>query len=129
MYWQIPTIQAFQSIVPGSVMEFYKSIGVERSVGSRPKTDVYGIRSFLSCKYLFDNKKQGKKFAMSSSNTQMTGWSLLESKNGYDVYGICGATTKNVDIDYSLNGSHPHFSAQGKFDLPSVKLVDAQIRF
>ena len=86
MYWQIPTIQAFQSIVPGSVMEFYKSIGVERSVGSRPKTDVYGIRSFLSCKYLFDNKKQGKKFAMSSSNTQMTGWSLLESKNGYDVF-------------------------------------------
>ena len=28
MYWQIPTIQAFHSIVPGSIMEFYPSIGV-----------------------------------------------------------------------------------------------------
>ena len=30
--------------------------------------------------------------------------------NDYDVYGICGATTKSVDIDYSLNGSNPHFN-------------------
>ena len=86
MYWQIPTIQAFQSIVPGSVMDFYKSVGVERSVGSRPKTDVYGIRSFLSCKYLFDNAKEGKKFAMSDTNMQMPGWSFIENKNGYNVY-------------------------------------------
>ena len=28
MFWQIPTIQAFHSIVPGSVMEFYPPIGV-----------------------------------------------------------------------------------------------------
>lgn len=52
MFWQIPTIQAFQSVVPGSIMEFYESVGVERSVASRPEADYYGLRSFLSCKYL-----------------------------------------------------------------------------
>ena len=86
MYWQIPTIQAFQSIVPGSVMDFYKSVGVERTVGSRPKTDVYAIRSFLSCKYLFDNKKDSKQFATNPTYNLMPGWKLLESKNHYDVY-------------------------------------------
>ena len=32
MFWQMPTIQAFHSIVPGSIMEFYPSIGVTRDV-------------------------------------------------------------------------------------------------
>ena len=86
MFWQIPTIQAFQSIVPGSVMDFYKSIGVERSVGSRPKTDVYGIRSFLSCKYLFDYTKDSKQFENSLGSTEMPGWALKETKNSYKVY-------------------------------------------
>lgn len=86
MFWQIPTIQAFQSIVPGSVMDFYKSIGVERSVGSRPKTNVYGIRSFLSCKYLFDYIKDSKQFENSLGSTEMPGWELKETKNDYKVY-------------------------------------------
>ena len=86
MYWQIPTIQAFQSIVPGSVMDFYKSVGVERSVGSRPETDVYAIRSFLSCKYLFDNTTDSKDFESNLGSTKMPGWKYLETKNHYKVY-------------------------------------------
>ena len=86
MYWQIPTIQAFQSIVPGSVMDYYKSVGVERTVGSRPKTDVYAIRSFLSCKYLFDVVADSKTFATNDTYNLMPGWKLLEEKNGYEVF-------------------------------------------
>ncbi len=86
MYWQIPTIQAFQSIVPGSVMDYYKSIGVERSVGSRPKTDVYGIRSFLSVKYLFDGNKNKATFMTKLDSTEMPGWTKILSKNNYQVY-------------------------------------------
>lgn len=85
MYWQIPTIQAFHSIVPGSVMDFYKSVGVERSVGSRPKTDVYGIRSLLSVKYLFDIE-DSKEFTTELGSTEMPGWSKKLSKNKYNVY-------------------------------------------
>ena len=86
MFWQIPTIQAFQSIVPGSVMDYYKSIGVERSVGSRPGTDVYGIRSFLSVKYLFDYTDDSKKFTNVVDTTEMPGWNKIMTKNNYDVY-------------------------------------------
>ncbi len=86
MYWQIPTIQAFQSIVPGSVMDFYPSVGVERSVGSRPETDVYAIRSFLSVKYLFDNTSDSKNFATSLRSMKMPGWKYLKTKDGYKIY-------------------------------------------
>ena len=44
MFWEIPTIQAFHSVVPGSIMEFYDSIGVPRDVGSRATVDHYAIR-------------------------------------------------------------------------------------
>lgn len=86
MFWQIPTIQAFQSIVPGSVMDFYKSIGVERSVGSRPETDVYGIRSLLSVKYLFDYADDKKSFRNTLKTNEMPGWKQLMNKHGYTVY-------------------------------------------
>ena len=86
MYWQIPTIQAFQSIVPGSVMDYYKSVGVERSVGSRPETDVYAIRSLLSCKYLFDNNTDSKDFTGTISSTKMPGWKHIKTKRHYKIY-------------------------------------------
>lgn len=34
MFFQMPTIQAFHSIVPGSVMEFYPTIGIQRDVAT-----------------------------------------------------------------------------------------------
>lgn len=86
MYWQISTIQAFHSIVPGSVMEFYKSVGVERTVASRPETDVYGIRSLLSVKYLFDYKNDSKKFEDVSGDTEMPGWFLYKETDEYKIY-------------------------------------------
>ena len=86
MFWQVPTIQAFQSIVPGSVMDFYKSVGVERSVASRPETEVYGIRGLLSVKYLFDYDGDSKSFEGSSGTMEMPGWKKLMSENHFDVY-------------------------------------------
>ncbi len=86
MYWQVPTIQAFQSIVPGSVMEFYPSVGVERSVGSRPDTDVYAIRSLLSVKYLFDNDTISYDFENGMGNMKMPGWKYLKTENHFKIY-------------------------------------------
>ena len=82
MFLGIPTIQAFHSIVPGSVMEYYKFIGVERGVGSRPETSMYSIRSFLNCQYLVDSTKNSKDF----DSSIMPGWSYVEQKNNYDVW-------------------------------------------
>ena len=56
MFWEIPTIQAFHSVVPGSIMEFYDSIGVQRDVASRPEAEHYAIRGLLSVHWLFDGR-------------------------------------------------------------------------
>ena len=86
MYWQMPTIQAFHSIVPGSVMSFYPTIGVQRDVGSRPEATVYGLRAFTSCRWLFDPVSSGKNFSDSSGTTAMPGWSYYGTQNGCRIY-------------------------------------------
>lgn len=88
MYWQIPTIQAFQSIVPGSVMDFYNCIGVERTVGSRPDNDVYAVRGLLSVKYLFDynDKDDFEKTKKSKNTAELPGWNFMMEKYNYKVY-------------------------------------------
>lgn len=86
MYWQIPSIQAFHSIVPGSVMEFYNSVGVKRDVASRPSADVYGLRGLLSCKYLFDYEKDAENFQDENGETKMPGWTYYDTQNGYRIF-------------------------------------------
>lgn len=54
MFWNLPTIQAFNSTVSASILEFYPTVGVTRDVASRPQLDLAGLRPFLSVKYLFD---------------------------------------------------------------------------
>lgn len=86
MFWQMPTIQAFHSIVPGSVMEFYPSIGVTRDVGSRPDTAVYGLRSFTSTRWLFDYNKDSNSFVSKEGVAQMPGWEYYNTQNNFDIY-------------------------------------------
>lgn len=88
MYWQKPTIQAFHSIVPGSVMDFYPSIGVQRDVGSRPDVKYYGLRGLTSTRWLFDPAGSGKDFSTSTegSSPLMPGWSFYAEQNGFKIY-------------------------------------------
>ncbi len=79
MFWHMPTIQAFHSIVPGSVMEFYPEVGVERAVGSRPETKYYALRSLLSVRWLFVNAEGDREFAM-------PGYRYYGIQNGYEIY-------------------------------------------
>lgn len=78
MFWQIPNIQAFHSIVPGSITEFYESLGVGRGVGSRPEPSHIWLRSFLSVKYLFDpNNKE---------DINIYGWKRLDKQNNFTIW-------------------------------------------
>ena len=86
MYWQMPTIQAFHSIVPGSLMEFYPTIGVQRDVASRPDVKYYGLRGLTSCRWLFDPVSSGKNFIGENGDPAMPGWSYYATQNGCDVY-------------------------------------------
>lgn len=87
MFWQAPSIQAFHSIVPGSVMDFYDSIGVQRDVGSRPKVSHYPIRSLLSTHWLFDDDHDSDFFAGAElDEPAMPGWAYYGNANGYDIW-------------------------------------------
>ncbi|MBE6903417.1 MAG: hypothetical protein E7480_02285 [Ruminococcaceae bacterium] len=78
LFWQIPTIQAFHTMVPGSVMQFYKSVGVTRDVGSRPTKDHVWLRSFLSVKYLFDPQN--------NEEIDIIGWKKIGQVNNFTVW-------------------------------------------
>lgn len=93
MYWQIQSINAFHSVVPTSIMDFYDSIGITRDVASRPDTDCYAIRGLLSCKYLFDAKYDDDDgddeeycFKEKDGNYKMPGWKYLKTINDCKVY-------------------------------------------
>ncbi|MCH5353889.1 MAG: YfhO family protein [Acutalibacter sp.] len=87
MFWEIPTIQAFHSIVPGSVMEFYESIDVTRDVASRPDTDHYALRGLTSVHWLFDDDHDSTYFAgEESTDPAMPGWVYYGNANGFDIW-------------------------------------------
>lgn len=87
MFWEVQSIQAFHSIVPGSIMEFYESIGVPRDVASRPDTTHYALRGITSVKWLFDESNDDKYFAGENNDEpQMPGWLYHGYANGFDVW-------------------------------------------
>lgn len=91
MFWQIQSINCFQSSVSSSIMNFYDSLGITRDVASRPDVNSYGLRPFLSCKYLFDYKRDGGRgsensFIDKDGDTKMPYWKRIKTENGFDIY-------------------------------------------
>lgn len=82
MFWRIPTINAFQSVVPSSIMEYYQEIGGERGVASRPKPTLDGVRGLLSVKYRFISTAEERK----KSSVAPAGFSYWDTQIGYDIY-------------------------------------------
>ncbi len=91
MFWQIQSINCFQSSVSTSIMQFYDKMGITRDVASRPELDNYGLRSFLSCKYLFDydykdTDGSDTSFVTEEGQTKMPYWSYVGKYNNFNVY-------------------------------------------
>lgn len=80
MYWHLPNIQAFHSVIPNSIMEFYPEVGVKRDVSSKPDVENYALRPLLSVKYLI------VKSSDDSGATLMPGYHYAFSQLGYDFY-------------------------------------------
>lgn len=78
MFWQMRCIQSFHSIIPGSTMEFYPSVGVQRDVGTRPEADQYELRSLLSVRWLFNYQND-------EMDPAMPGYTYFGWQNGYYV--------------------------------------------
>ncbi len=84
MYWQIPSIRAFHSVVSTSIMKFYDSaLDVTRDTSSEPDTDQYGLRGLLSCRYLFAREKSDFE---EDDKPAMPYWRRITSVDGMEVY-------------------------------------------
>lgn len=81
LYWEMPSIRCFHSIVPPSVMEFYPEVGVKRDVSSKPDPELFGLRAFLSVKYLYAQESE-----MSDGYVPVSGFEYLRTENGYNIY-------------------------------------------
>ena len=95
IYWEIPCIQAFHSIVPGSIADFYESMGIHRGVGSRPEQAYFAIRGLLSVKWMFDyantegqtHAKNSTSYFEQSDGTMLAqGYTYAFMQNGFKVY-------------------------------------------
>lgn len=79
MFWHIPNIQAFHSIIPVSIMDFYPKVGVKRDVSSKPETKYYQLRSLLSVRWLFVDQEEAEQ-------DLMPGYRLDSNQLGYNIY-------------------------------------------
>lgn len=124
MFWKIPTIQAFHSIVPGSVMEFYEFIGVERSVGSRPGTDHYAVRGLTSTRWLFDDDDDDAYFAGEDFDTPlMPGWMFYGNANGFDIYENAFYVPMGFSYDSYLTRSEAETLSKERRELVMLKTL------
>ena len=79
MFWDLPSIQCFHSIVPPSVMEFYESIGVPRDVASRPDASYTALRGLTSVRYRMVPES-------ADAEVQIPGFAYVSTQNGYMVF-------------------------------------------
>ena len=85
MYLGYNSINAFHSIVPASVTDFWEYVGEERGVASRPSTDSVGARTLLGVKYLLQ-RNGGDKFTDETGEPLMSGFKFYGNDGDYVIY-------------------------------------------
>lgn len=131
MYLGLPGINAFHSVVPASIFEFYDYIGVERSVGSRPDTEQAAIRPLLSVKYLLNRKNEdADKFVDENGDTLMPNYEYIKTDGGYYIYEnknyIPYGFSYNYYMSYDFCDAYSK-SSRASMMLKAVLLNDEQI--
>ncbi len=83
LYFNIPSIQCFNSTVPSSILDFYPNVGVTRNVASRPDNKYYGLRGFLSVKYCLVERDDVKSFTMMGFKDNLASQQVLNPSGEY----------------------------------------------
>lgn len=78
MLWEIPSMRCFHSVVPASIINFYRAIGIDRGVGSRADISRIGLRSLFSVRYVLMPEVM--------SAPTMSGFVYTGNQNGFGVY-------------------------------------------
>lgn len=101
MYLGYSCINAFHSIVPTSVTEFWEYVGEDRGVASRPETDSYAARTLLGVKYLL-SREDGDSFTDEMGEPLMPGFEFYSHEDGYDVYINTNYVAMGFAYDYYM---------------------------
>lgn len=83
IFWNLPSIQCFNSAVPSAILDFYPKVNVTRNVASRPANTLYGLRAFLSVKYCFVEKRNISSFSMNGFTEEPVSKQTLLSDGTY----------------------------------------------
>ncbi len=126
IYWNIPSIRCFHSVVTPSIMEFYPTVDVKRDVSSKPEFSHYALRALLSVKYIYSDAKE-----TTENSNLCEGFEYLKTENGYHIfentnYIPMGFTfTKYITEDqyYSI-----HESLRSEVLLSSIVLNESQAK-
>ena len=130
MYLGLPSINSFHSIVPASIMNFYKYVGESRDVASRPSTENSALRPLLAVKYLL-NRTDGDRFENDDGEAQMPGWEYVKTSGGYYIYENKNYVPYGVSYDYYMTKDFcDGYSEKTRANLmlKAVLLTDEQIK-
>ncbi len=123
MFWGLPNIQAFHSIVPASIMEFYPYVGIKRDVSSKPSTEYTALRALLSVRWLFIDANE-------QEQAPMPHYTFYDKQLGYNIYQNNDYLPMGFAYEYAVNEeAMKPFSGEQKVRhmLHALELSDAAI--
>ncbi len=117
MFWNMPTMRAFHSVVPGSVFDFYHTIGEERDVKSDVNLKNYPLKSLLSVKFVIEGAPD--------EDSDYTYLNFEYTDNGVDVYSYEHYIPMGFSYDSFITRSEleENFSDNLRDDIMLVTLV------
>ncbi|MBR4626213.1 MAG: YfhO family protein [Ruminococcus sp.] len=112
MYWGLPCMRTFHSVVSTSIMDFYSELGIDRSVASRADITHYALRGLFSVKYYYRDVSKDQR----SYSELVSSPSVMPEKDskGRDDYS-------NADITSFLPGFE-YIATNGSFEVYENKL-------
>ncbi|MBQ5810083.1 MAG: YfhO family protein, partial [Clostridia bacterium] len=123
MFLDYDSINAFHSIVPGSVTEFYEWVGEERGVASRPTVQTYAIRSLLSVRYVLD-PTTGDDFTNSYGDPKMPGFELIRNDmNGFAIWENKNYIPYGFTYDYYMTEEQAGYYGENNRHLMLLKAM------
>ena len=86
MFWGLSSMRTFHSVVPSSIIDFYKSINQTRDVASRMETTLYSLRGLFSVRYYFDQVSDPNNNYPSDYHANLVDFKYVDTQNNFNIY-------------------------------------------
>ncbi len=123
IFWEIPSVECFHTVVPPSIMNFYdskKGVADGRAVGSRNDYKYYGLRPFLSVKYSFIRKGSASKHY---GHEKGYAYDKYDEQAGYAIFKDDNCLDMGFSYDYFMTESEYNKISKGNRHILLVKYL------